>query len=114
MNSELPEFAAVDLAFGALVFEYLPDNPAVLKRLAERIVPGGRLIAPLLEAEAGVPAVLPSPYLQALEPLGKEYRTITAEAFVEAAVEAGFTLEACSERPLPSGKRFKTLVLRRG
>jgi len=113
LNRELPEFATVDMAFGALVFEYLTQLPIVLRRLAERIVPGGRLVAPLLEASTGVPAVVPSPYLQALEPLGKEYQAIEAEGFIEEAARAGFILEARSERPLPSGKRFKTLELRR-
>lgn len=113
LNGELPDFAPVEMAFGALVFEYLPELPAVLQRLAGRIAEGGRLVAPLLEAAAGVPAVLPSPYQAELEPLGKEYRTIDPEIFTEEAARAGFLLEARDEQPLPSGKRFVVLELKR-
>jgi SAM-dependent methyltransferase len=113
LNCELPAFAAVEMAFGALVFEYLTNLPVALRRLAERVVPGGGLVAPLLGASAGVPEVLPSPYLRELEPLGKEYQSIDPERFIEEAAGAGFILEARSEMPLPSGKRFSTLELRR-
>jgi hypothetical protein len=113
LNGELPEFEAVEMAFGALVFEYVADCEAVLRRVAERVASSGWLIVPVLEAGEGVPAVLPSPYLEQLAPLGQEYHALDAGVFSEKAARAGFRLESRAERPLPSGKRFVTLEFRR-
>lgn len=113
LNGEFPAFEPVEMAFGALVFEYLIDPGMALQRVTERLAAGGRLIAPLLQAAGGVPAVLPSPYIEQLSPLGEEYRTVEPEPFMAEAARAGFILEARFERPLPSGKRFVVLDLRR-
>lgn len=106
LNEDLPAFEPVEMAFGALVFEYLTKPGDVLLRLAGRISAGGRLIVPLLQAAEGVPAVLPSPCLAALAPLGAEYRTLDPDAFAATAALAGFVPESASELPLPAGKRF--------
>jgi SAM-dependent methyltransferase len=113
LNDGWPHVEAVEMVFGALVLEYLRDLPAALRKAHAALAAGGRFIAPLLQAGEGVPAVLPSPYLDQLAPLGDEYRTVEPEAFVAEAAGAGFTLEARSERPLPSGKRFVVLELRK-
>lgn len=109
LNEDLPDFEPVEMAFGALVFEYLAKPGGVLLRLAGRISAGGRLIVPLLQAADGVPAVLPSPYLEALKPLGAEYRMLAPDDFSAQAAPAGFVLESASELPLPRGKRFVVL-----
>lgn len=113
LNGDFPEFEPVEMAFGALVFEYITDPGGALRRAASRVVSGGWLVAPLLEAGAGVPAVLPSPYLAQLAPLGAEYRALDEGDFVKEAARAGFQLETRAERPLPSGKRFVALEFRR-
>lgn len=113
LNGEWPPLEPVEMVFGALVLEYLHDLPAVLSKIHAVLTPGGRLIAPLLQAGEGVPAVLPSPYLDELAPLGEEYRAIEPGSFVTEAAGAGFALETRSERPLPSGKRFVVLEMRR-
>jgi SAM-dependent methyltransferase len=109
LNDVLPAFEPVEMAFGALVFEYLAKPGDVLRRLAGRIAAGGRLVVPLLQAAEGVPAVLPSPYLAALEPLGAEYTTLAPDEFTALAARAGFAVDSVSELPLPSGKRFVIL-----
>lgn len=109
LNRELPVFAPVQMAFGALVFEYLTNPGEALQRLTGRILQGGRLVIPLLQAPPDVPAVLPSPYLATLSPLGNEFRTIDPEPFAAGAAAAGFLLDSREEVPLPSGKRFVIL-----
>lgn len=109
LNEDLPAFEPVEMAFGALVFEYLARPGDVLLGLAGRISAGGRLVVPLLQAAEGAPAVLPSPYLEALKPLGAEYRTLAPGEFAAQASRAGFVLETVSELLLPAGKRFVIL-----
>ncbi len=107
----LPECAPVDLAFGALIFEYLPDLPAVLARLARAIRPGGVLAAAILVTATNAPAVAESPYKPRLEPLGPEFRFLDVEKFVTSA--EGFRLVSKEEIPLPAGKAFVLLTLER-
>jgi len=113
LNGNWPHIEPVEMVFGALVLEYLRDLRAALRGVHAALMPGGMFVAPLLQAGEGVPAVLPSPYVEQLAPLGDEYRTIEPEPFIAEAAGAGFTLEVRSERPLPSGKRFVVLALRR-
>ncbi len=113
LNGDWPDVGPVAMVFGALILEYLLDLRAVLRRVHGALEPDGLFIAPLLQAGADAPAVLPSPYFEQLAPLGEEYRTIEPEPFVAEAARAGFALEARSERPLPSGKRFVVLEFRK-
>lgn len=113
LGSALPRFTPVDLAFGALVFEYLPDLSAVLARLASAVCSGGHLIAPILTTGVNAPAVVDSPFKARLEAVGREFRYLDVDAFLASAAARRFRLTAREESPLPAGKSFVILTLER-
>lgn len=106
LNHPLPPLETFDLAFGALIFEYLHDPGALLAAL-----PARRLNALLLATDSQAPAVSDSPYRQQLLPVGQEFRYLDPEAFLAAAAPR-WDLESRSVMPLPAGKHFINLMLR--
>ncbi len=106
LNHPLPPLETFDLAFGALIFEYLRDPAALLATL-----PARRLNALLLATDSQAPAVSDSPYRQQLLPVGQEFRYLAPAAFLAAAAPR-WELEAQSIIPLPAGKHFVNLMLR--
>jgi len=108
LNQPLPEWIEADLGFAALVLEYLDDVETLLRNLRVK-----RLVAMILETREGAPAVTDSPYREALLPVGREFRYLSRDRFVEVAGLAGFVLEQESETPLPGGKFFSSLTLAR-
>lgn len=106
LNHPLPPLETFDLAFGALIFEYLQDPAALLATL-----PARRLNALLLATDSQAPAVSDSPYRQQLLPVGQEFRYLDSAAFLAAATPR-WQLESQSIIPLPAGKHFINLMLR--
>jgi len=111
LNETLPQMGKFELAFGALVFEYIDDLPKLLQGLAAQV--SGHMVVMLLGTREGAPAVTASPYKSALEGVGKEFRYLSTEGFLETATGAGFALVHQHEIPLPGGKHFKAITLRR-
>lgn len=111
LNGELPKMGTFDLAFGALVFEYISDLCGLIRQLSCCV--HGRLVVLLLATREGAPAVSDSPYREALQAVGREFRFLSAERFIESAVAAGFVLELRDEIPLPAGKHFVSITLQR-
>jgi SAM-dependent methyltransferase len=111
LNRGLPPGAIFELAFGALVFEYIEDLTGLMRGLSKRI--NGQLVALILATRENAPAVAESPYREALQPVGSEFRYLSVEGFVELAVECGFVLERREEIPLPAGKHFVSITLKR-
>ncbi len=111
LNNGLPEIGNIDMAFGALVFEYIENLSGLLEQLAQRV--NGYLVVLLLGTRHGAPAVSESPYREMLQPVGSEFRYISAEGFLEAAARARFELVSRDEIALPAGKHFISLTLRR-
>ncbi len=110
LNDGAPHITPVDLIFGALVLEYVADVEALLRGLASRVNPGGRLAVLVLGVRDDAPAVLPSPYSAALAGVGAEYRGIARDGFV--AMATGWRIVSEREIALPSGKYFSELTLR--
>ncbi len=106
LNSKLPNATDIDLAFGALVFEYLDPCP----KLHQLMRPGGHWVVLLLATQENAPAVAPSPYREALLAVGSEFRYLNAQAFAADAQANGFTLLHQQEIPLPAGKYFIQLT----
>lgn len=111
LNKHIPGDATFDLAFGALIFEYIEDLEGLIRRLARRV--NGHLVALILATRENAPTVSESPYREALLPVGQEFRYLSVEAFIETAVAAGFVLEQRNEIPLPAGKYFVSITLQR-
>ncbi|HMW16833.1 MAG TPA: class I SAM-dependent methyltransferase [Accumulibacter sp.] len=103
-----PPFAAVDLIFAALVFEYVALS-ATLGNLTQVCRPGGRLVALLQQPSAHVHAVSPSPFtsIQTLVPL---MRLVPPSELTECASPFGFMLESQKMIRLESGKEFAVQV----
>jgi hypothetical protein len=100
-------FAAVELVYAALLFEYVAP-PAVPPAIAARLTRGGTLVA-VLQLPSAVHAVTPSPYtsLSALA----EVLTLVAPAELDrAAIAAGFTPLAATTVEASGGKRFAALT----
>lgn len=111
LNRGIPSSATFDLAFGALVLEYIEDLAGLMQELAKRV--NGRLVALILATRENAPAVAESPYREALQPVGREFRYLSVEGFLELATETGFVLERKEEIPLPAGKHFVSITLKR-
>lgn len=111
LNNGLPEIGSIDLAFGALVFEYIENLSGLLEQLAQRV--NGHLVVLLLATRHGAPAVSDSPYREMLQPVGSEFRYISSEGFLEAAARVRFELVSREEISLPAGKHFVSLTFRR-
>lgn len=108
LNSKLPQATDIDLAFGALVFEYLDPCP----KLRSLMRPGGHWVVLLLATQENAPAVATSPYREALLAVGSEFRYLNAPAFVADAHANGFALLHQQEIPLPAGKYFIVLTFK--
>jgi len=111
LDSVLPDKGPFGLAFGALVFEYVHDLSSLIRQLAGCI--DGRLVALLLATRENAPAVSESPYREALQPVGREFRYLSADDFVTTARESGFVLDKQEEIALPAGKHFVAITLKR-
>jgi 2-polyprenyl-3-methyl-5-hydroxy-6-metoxy-1,4-benzoquinol methylase len=111
LNQGLPNLGSFDLAFGALVFEYIDDLSGLIEGLARCV--DGHLLVLLLATRENAPAVAESPYRKLLEPVGREFRYLSAERFIETAAEFGFQLESREEVPLPAGKHFVSILFKR-
>jgi trans-aconitate methyltransferase len=100
-------FAAVDLIFAALIFEYV-DARMVLPRLAARLSPGG-LLAVLLQLPAlGVPEITRTSHAR-LAALAPVMRLVDPEAIAAAARTAGLAPSGTRRIDLPTGKSFQLL-----
>jgi ubiquinone/menaquinone biosynthesis C-methylase UbiE len=110
LNEGIPGEDTFEAAFGALLFEYIADVPLLLERLAARV--RGRLLVLVLATRENAPAVVESPYRKLLEPVGREFRYLSAEQFVREAEKCGLGLERIGEIPLPSGKHFVSILFR--
>jgi hypothetical protein len=111
LNQTLPALESFELAFGALVFEYIENLNGLLDQLAERV--NGHLVVLLLATRQGAPAVSDSPYRELLQPVGREFRYLSVEGFLETAALAGFEVSGQQEIALPAGKYFVSIKLRR-
>jgi hypothetical protein len=109
LNQGLPAFAPVELAFAALVLEYISPLDPLLAALRAR---AAHFRVLLLGTNSGAPAVVDSPYREALLPVGKEFRYIDPESFLTLAASRGWQLASRSEISLPSGKHFTTIDLK--
>jgi SAM-dependent methyltransferase len=109
LNAGLPECGSFELAFGALVFEYVVELEGLLRRLQECV--RGELVVLLLGTREGAPAVAESPYRQQLMAVGQEFRYLDVGAFVELAERVGFRCGALTEVALPAGKYFTSIRL---
>jgi len=100
---------AFDLAYGALLFEYVDVGPA-LRRISGWLKRGGMLAAVLQLESLGTAAVTPTAYdsLKLLEPL---MRLVAPADFLRLAATAGLIPVSGREVPLASGKRFWTALL---
>lgn len=99
----IPAGAPVDLAYAALMLEYVEPEPA-LRNLAAMLAPGGRLVT-VVQLPSDGPAVTPSPYtrLQALEPV---MRFVAPDQVRAIAAGIGLHELGASTRGTPAGKQF--------
>ena len=111
LNQTLPGIGSFDLAFGALVFEYIDNLTGLMQQLAAYV--DGHLVVLLLATREGAPAVADSPYKERLQPVGREFRYLSTENFIETATTAGFEVMEQKEIALPAGKYFISIKLRR-
>lgn len=111
LNRELPDAGNFDLAFGALVFEYIENLKGLLDRLSLSVT--GHLVVLLLSTREGAPAVSDSPYKELLQPVGSEFRYLSVDTFLDTAALAGFEVAGQKEIALPAGKYFVSITLRR-
>ncbi len=106
LERDEPPFAAVELVYAALLFEYVA--PArVLPTIAAKLVPGGALVA-ALQLPSSAAAVTPSPYssLRALA----DVLTLRAPADLQAAAAAvGLTAQSSTTRIASGGKELGVL-----
>jgi hypothetical protein len=109
LNQGLPGFAPVDFAFAALVLEYINPLEPLLTALHTR---AAHFRVLLLGTNSGAPAVVDSPYREALLPVGAEFRYLDPEAFLSLASSCGWHLTSSSQSPLPAGKHFTTIDLK--
>jgi SAM-dependent methyltransferase len=106
LDREMPSFVAVELVFAALLFEYVaPAN--VLPAIAERLTPGGTLLAVLQLPSAS--NVTPSPY-DSLGSLAAVLELVPPEDLASAASRAGLTQRAAEIAVAAGGKRFAVLT----
>ena len=111
LNHALPKLGAFDLAFGALVFEYIENLQGLLDQLSQCV--SGRLVVLILATREGAPAVSDSPYRQMLQPVGSEFRYLSIESFLDTARRASFDVIEQKEITLPAGKYFVSITLGR-
>ncbi len=111
LNHALPNVGSFDLAFGALVFEYIENLQELLDQLSECV--SGHLVVLILATREGAPAVSDSPYRQMLQPVGSEFRYLPIESFLDTARSARFDVIEQKEIPLPAGKYFVSITLGR-
>lgn len=109
LNQGLPSITPVDLTFAALVLEYIHSLPALLNSLL-LLTTHFRVL--LLGTRSAAPAVVDSPYRQALTPVGSEFRYLSPEDFLPLATSLGWQPLATTETPLPAGKHFTTIDLK--
>ena len=110
LSSEECCYDPTDLAFAALIFEYV-DVAASLASLRRLVHPGGRVLTVLQLPHPGLAAVTPSPFasLSRLAPL---LRLVEPAQFQEEAARVGFDVVSSLRRVLPSGKAFQEVLLR--
>jgi ubiquinone/menaquinone biosynthesis C-methylase UbiE len=101
----------LDLVHAALIFEYL-HPPALLDRVAPAIRRGGILTAVLQMPSSKVGAVSPSG-VASVRLLAGVLRMVDPAAFRTAAEQRGLLEVEAREVPLPNGKRFHVVRLRR-
>ena len=111
LNQGLPHLGRFDLAFGALLFEYIDNLSGLVEDLSKCV--DGHLLVMLLATRENAPAVAESLYRKLLEPVGREFRYLSVERFIETAAEFGFLLEAREEFSLPAGKHFVSILFKR-
>ncbi len=111
LNQALPELGSFDLAFGALVFEYIKDLKSLLEQLPVSVT--GHLAVLLLATREGAPVVSDSPYKELLLPVGQEFRYLSIEDFLDTAALANFEVVDQKDIALPAGKYFVSITLRR-
>jgi hypothetical protein len=111
LDGEGPRCAPVELAYAALLFEYV-EVPVVLARLAVLVVPGGVLGTVVQLPNPTVPVVTPSPYTS-LGALSERLRLVPPDQLRAWALRVGFC--ECRRRELTAagGKRFCAQVFRR-
>lgn len=109
LNHGLPAFTPVHLTFAALVLEYIHTLPALLESLLP-LTTHFRVL--LLGTRSAAPAVVDSPYREALTPVGSEFRYLSPEDFLTLATSYGWQHLSTTETPLPAGKHFTTIDLK--
>jgi SAM-dependent methyltransferase len=99
----------VDLAFAALIFEFV-DVACAFKTIKNICRPKGRFIILLQTPNASMPAVSISPYtsLKALTPV---VRLRNPEDIIRASEDVGFKCLGSDEIALASGKKFSVVTM---
>jgi hypothetical protein len=111
LEGETVRFESVDLAYAALLFEYV-EVPAVLARLSRLVVPGGVLGTVVQLPDPSVPVVTPSPYTS-LRALSERLRLVPPDQLRAWALRVGFCERARRELTAAGGRRFCAQVFRR-
>lgn len=104
VQSELLQFEPVDLAYAALIFEYV-DVVAALASLKRHCQPGGTLATVVQLSHRDHELISPSPY-KSLNLLTPVMRLIAPADLSRLAIAAGFYAMDSEAIELPSGKQF--------
>jgi SAM-dependent methyltransferase len=104
VESDVPSFPPVDLAFAGLLFEYV-DLDRTLAAIRRMLTPDGVLVAVVQLPNAHIPDVTPSPY-ESLRALAPAMHLVSPEALRRAAAGHAYREIDARSTQASGGKRF--------
>jgi hypothetical protein len=104
LDTDEPSLENIDLAFAALIFEYV-DTETVMAKIAKWLSQNGLLVVVLQLPCEEIPEVTPSPY-KSLEKLSSIMQLANPEEIIAIARANGLTLFDRKTHKLRSGKEF--------